>query len=43
MSKAKENQNSGIPQWQSNRMKSLIVERWQEVWDIVEARNKEKD
>ena len=40
MSKTK---NSGIPQWQSDKMKSLISERWQEIWEIVEAREKEKD
>ena len=40
MSKTK---NSGIPQWQSDKMESLISERWQEVWEIVEARKKEKD
>ena len=40
MSKSK---NSGIPQWQSKKMKSLICERWQEVWEVVEAREKEKD
>ena len=35
--------NNGIPEWQSNRMKTLIAERWQEVWEMVEAREKEKD
>ena len=34
--------NNAIPSWQSNRMRSLIAERWQEVWQIVEAREKEK-
>ena len=43
MSKTKNNQNYSIPQWQSNRMKSLITERWQEIWEIVEAREKEKN
>ena len=35
--------NNVIPSWQSNRMRSLIAERWQEVWQIVEAREKEKN
>ena len=35
--------NNTIPSWQSNRMRSLIAERWQEVWQIVEAREKEKN
>lgn len=43
MSQTKSNQTNGIPQWQSNKMKSLISERWQEVWEIVEARKKAKD
>lgn len=42
MSKTKKDQNTSIPQWQSKRMKSLILERWQEVWEIVEAREKQK-
>jgi hypothetical protein len=42
MSKAKDNENSRIPQWQSERMKNLITERWQEIWEVVEAREKEK-
>jgi hypothetical protein len=43
MSKAKDNENNSIPQWQSEKMKNLITERWQEVWEVVEAREKEKD
>jgi hypothetical protein len=35
--------NNAIPLWQSNRMRSLIAERWQEVWQIVEAREKQKN
>ena len=42
MSQEKERQNNGIPQWQSNRMRNMISERWQEVWEIVEAREKAK-
>ena len=43
MSKTKNNQSSSIPMWQSQKMKTLIVERWQEVWEIVEARDKDKN
>ena len=43
MSQGKNERSNGIPQWQSDKMKSLINERWQEVWEIVEAREKEKD
>jgi len=32
------NQRSKLPQWQSEKMKSLIEERWSEVWEIVVAR-----
>ena len=38
--KERSNSNNGIPQWQSNRMRNLINERLQEVWEIVEARKK---
>ena len=44
MSKTKQDRgnSTSIPQWQSNRMKTLISERWYEVWEIVEAREKDK-
>ena len=29
-----------LPEWQSARMKSLIEERWSEVWEIVVARER---
>ncbi|MEM9506074.1 MAG: hypothetical protein AAGA16_00130 [Cyanobacteria bacterium P01_E01_bin.35] len=38
MSKIKNNSKSIVPQWQSDKMRSLIAERWQEVWQIVERR-----
>lgn len=38
MSKIKNNSKNIIPQWQSDKMRSLIAERWQEVWQIVEKR-----
>ena len=34
---------SGIPSWQSEKMRSLIAERWQEVWEVVEAREKARE
>ncbi len=43
MSKVKNNQSKSVPQWQSKKMKTLIAERWQEVWEVVEAREKEKN
>jgi hypothetical protein len=32
------NHRSKLPQWQSEKMKSLIEQRWSEVWEIVVAR-----
>ena len=29
-----------LPQWQSEKMKSLLEERWSEVWEIVVARER---
>ncbi len=40
MSKIKNERASGIPRWQSDRMKKLLTERWQEVWQVVETRVK---
>ncbi|BAZ43628.1 hypothetical protein NIES4102_06290 [Chondrocystis sp. NIES-4102] len=40
MSIIKNNPKNGIPQWQSDKMKTMISERWQEIWQIVEARDK---
>ena len=37
------NRSNSIPSWQSRKMRTLIVERWQEVWQIVEARDKSKN
>jgi hypothetical protein len=36
----KASRTRAIPQWQSNKMKQIIVDRWQEIWSVVEARNK---
>ncbi|MBE9048556.1 hypothetical protein IQ255_29965 [Pleurocapsales cyanobacterium LEGE 10410] len=29
-----------IPLWQSDKMRQLIIDRWQEISKVVEARNK---
>ena len=36
-------EQNGVPSWQSQKMRNLIAERWQEVWEIVEAREKTKE
>ena len=33
------NPRHGIPLWQSEKMRAIIADRWEEVWDIVETRN----
>ncbi|MGF1589325.1 MAG: hypothetical protein ACFCU7_08790 [Pleurocapsa sp.] len=43
MNKTKNNQNQRVSQWQLNKMMTIIAQRWQEVWDIVEARDKNKN
>ena len=43
MSRDKSDRSNNIPTWQSRKMKRLIAERWQEVWSIVEARDKKKN
>ena len=40
MTEFKHSKNRGIPQWQSNRMRQMIIDRWQETWIVVETRNK---
>ena len=42
MNKIKNTAKNIIPQWQSDKMKSLIAERWSEVWQIVEQREQER-
>ena len=37
-----DNNRNRLPQWQSEKMKSLIKERWSEVWEIVVARKREE-
>ncbi|WP_158260676.1 hypothetical protein [Pleurocapsa sp. CCALA 161] len=38
MNKLDRNCKNRLPQWQSEKMRSLIEERWSEVWEIVVAR-----
>ena len=40
MSKVKNNQVCSIPRWQSNKMRMILADRWQEVWEVVETRAK---
>ena len=34
------NYRNKLPQWQSEKMRTLIEERWSEVWEIVMARER---
>lgn|GEM_PF-2436539 len=43
MNREKDNQKNIVPQWQSEKMKTLIAERWQEVWQIVAAREQNRN
>ena len=43
MNRDNNDRRNTIPSWQSRKMKRLIAERWQEVWSIVEARDKKKN
>jgi hypothetical protein len=37
----KNNKNKNkLPEWQSEKMRMLIEERWSEVWEIVAARGR---
>ncbi len=40
MSKIPNERASGIGSWQSDRMRSLLAERWPYVWQVVETRAK---
>ena len=42
MNRADSNQKITVPQWQSEKMKMIIADRWEEVWRIIEAREKGK-
>ena len=40
MTKFQDSQTRNIPQWQSDKMRRIITSHWQEIWTVVEARNK---
>ena len=40
MTKVKNNQVCSIPRWQSDKMRMILADRWQEVWEVVETRAK---
>ncbi|MGK7950429.1 MAG: hypothetical protein AB4368_16995 [Xenococcaceae cyanobacterium] len=40
MTKFNDSQTRKTPQWQSHKMRRIIIDRWQEIWTVVEARNK---
>jgi hypothetical protein len=42
MTKSKDTQTRSISQWQSNKMRQIIIYRWSEIWTVVEMRNKAK-
>jgi hypothetical protein len=35
-----QNKKNQLPEWQAEKMKTLIEERWSEVWQIVMARER---
>lgn len=37
-----QSKSSKIPQWQSEKMRMLISDRWQEIQEIVQARESER-
>ncbi len=39
----KNSQKRNIPQWQSYKMRQIIIARWQEIWMVVEARNEARN
>lgn len=38
MNTSGKNHRNRLPQWQSEKMRTLIEERWSEIWEIVVAR-----
>ncbi len=38
MNTSDNNNRNKLPQWQSEKMRALIEERWSEVWEVVIAR-----
>ena len=43
MNQVENNQKHRISQGQLNKMRNMIAERWQEVWKVVEDRDKNKN
>ena len=43
MNQAENNQSYRVSQWQLNKMRNMIAERWQEVSKVVEDREKNKN
>lgn len=43
MNQVENNQHYRVSQWQLNKMRNMIAERWQEVWKVVEDRDKTKN
>jgi hypothetical protein len=41
MSTPDKNKKNRLPEWQSAKMRTLIEERWSEVWQIVTARERD--
>ncbi|MEM7759779.1 MAG: hypothetical protein AAF298_16870 [Cyanobacteria bacterium P01_A01_bin.40] len=40
MTKFQSSQKHNIPQWQSHKIRQIIIDRWREIWTVVEKRNK---
>jgi hypothetical protein len=40
MNSSDKNYKNKLPEWQSEKMRMLIEERWSEVWEIVAARER---
>lgn len=40
MDTSEKNRRNRLPQWQSDKMKSLIEDRWSEVWEAVIERER---
>lgn len=38
MSKSDKKKSNRLPEWQSAKMKTILEERWSEVWETVVAR-----
>jgi hypothetical protein len=43
MNSSDKNNKNKLPEWQSEKMRMLIEERWSEVWEIVTARERSSE